>query len=114
MNHETEIILNEETEGEETMNENKEKINWKQKLSSRKLWAAAAAAVLSVLTALFGENLPAEAVEVLKTGICALVAYIFGEGAIDIARIIGQSKVDAVSAVPINIKIEESGRGTEK
>lgn len=115
MNNENEINLTEAEENCVTgIIVEESGINWKQKLSSRKLWAAAAAAVLSVLTALFGENLPAEAVEVLKTGICALVAYIFGEGAIDIARIIGQSKVDAVSAVPININIEESGRGTEE
>ena len=70
------------------------KINWKQKLSSRKLWSAAAAAVLAVIAAIFGEELSAETVDMLKTGIYSLAAYIFGEGVVDVARIIG----DAVGA----------------
>lgn len=43
-------------------------INWKQKLSSRKLWAAVMAAVFAVVTALLGDDLPAEMVTVLRTG----------------------------------------------
>jgi hypothetical protein len=78
------------------------KVNWKQKLSSRKLWAAVAAAVLAVIAAVFGGDLSAETVDMIKTGIYSLVAYVFGEGAVDFARIIGQAKVDAASAVPIN------------
>lgn len=116
MHNETEIILNEETEVNE-MNEIKEStvsdksttVNWKQKLSSRKLWAAVLAAVFALLTALFGEELPAEMVEILKTGIYGLIAYIFGEGVVDVARILGQSKVDAAGAVPININFSETG-----
>lgn len=116
MHNETEIILNEETEVNE-MNEIKEStvsdksttVNWKHKLSSRKLWAAILAAVFALLTALFGEELPAEMVEILKTGIYGLIAYIFGEGVVDVARILGQSKVDAAGAVPININFSETG-----
>lgn len=98
-------------EGKEGMNMTESSINWKQKLSSRKLWAAAAAAILAVLAAVFGDQMNAETVDMIKTGIYSLVAYVFGEGAVDFARIIGQSKVDAASAVPINInfgKEEES------
>lgn len=73
------------------------KINWKQKLSSRKLWAAVMAAVFAVVTALLGDDLPTEMVTVLRTGIYGLIAYIFGEGAVDVARIFGQVKGDAVS-----------------
>ena len=65
------------------------KINWKQKLSSRKMWAAVLCAVFAVVTAIFGEELDAEAVEMLKTGIYGLIAYIFGEGVVDLARVIG-------------------------
>lgn len=83
-------------------NESMTKVNWKQKLSSRKLWAAVAAAVLAVIAAVFGKDLSAETVDMIKTGIYSLVAYVFGEGAVDFARIIGQAKVDAASAVPIN------------
>lgn len=64
-------------------------INWKQKLSSRKLWAAVLAAVFAVISALLGDELPAEMAEILQTGIYGLIAYIFGEGAVDVARVIG-------------------------
>ena len=67
-------------------------INWKQKLSSRKLWAAVLAAVFAVISALLGEELPAEMAEILKTGIYGLIAYIFGEGAVDAARVIAGNK----------------------
>lgn len=83
------------------------KINWRQKLSSRKLWAAVLCAVFAVVTAIFGEDLSPEIVEVLKTGIYGLIAYIFGEGVVDVVRILGNAKVDAASAVPININFGE-------
>ena len=67
-------------------------INWKQKLSSRKLWAAAAAAVLAVIAAVFGGEFSAETADMIKTGIFSLVAYVFGEGAVDVARILGEGK----------------------
>lgn len=95
----SEAVDNDRKEGNESM----VKVNWKQKLSSRKLWAAVAAAVLAVIAAVFGGNLSAETVDMIKTGIYSLVAYVFGEGAVDFARILGQAKVDAASAVPINI-----------
>lgn len=83
------------------------KIDWKQKLSSRKLWAAVLCAVFAVVTAIFGEDLSPEIVEVLKTGIYGLISYIFGEGVVDVVRILGNAKVDAASAVPININFGE-------
>lgn len=67
-------------------------IDWKQKLSSRKLWAAVLAAVFAVAVALFGEELDAEAVDVLQTGIYGLIAYIFGEGVVDAARMLGKNQ----------------------
>ena len=67
-------------------------IEWKKKLSSRKLWAAVAAALLAVVTAVFGDTLDAEAVDMLKTGIYGLIAYIFGEGVVDAARVLGDGK----------------------
>lgn len=57
-----------------------------QKLGSRKLWAAVAAALLCVLTAIFGENVPVELAEYIRTGAYALIAYVFGETAVDVAR----------------------------
>lgn len=57
-----------------------------QKLGSRKMWAAIAAAALCVLTAIFGESIPPEMAEYIRTGAGALIAYIFGEAAVDVAR----------------------------
>lgn len=63
-----------------------------QKLSSRKMWAAIAAAVLCILTAIFGENIPVELAEYIKTGAYALIAYVFGEAAVDVAREINKGE----------------------
>lgn len=58
----------------------------KQKLSSRKLWAAIASAILCIIAACFGEELTPEAVDILKYAVVAGVTYIFGEGIVDVAR----------------------------
>lgn len=70
-------------------------IDWKQKLSSRKLWAAVLSVVLMCVSAIFGEEMTAEVAEVLKTAVYGLIAYIFGEGIVDAAREVGAGKVDA-------------------
>ena len=70
-------------------------IDWKQKLSSRKLWAAVLSVVLMCVSAVFGEGMTAEVSEVLKTAVYGLIAYIFGEGIVDAAREVGAGKVDA-------------------
>lgn len=61
----------------------------KQKLTSRKLWAAVAAAATTILTALFKEELTPETVDLLSKGVVALCCYIFGEGIVDAARYVG-------------------------
>lgn len=66
----------------------------KQKLGSRKLWAAIAAAAICVVSAVMGEELTPEYVEILHYAVTACVAYIFGESAVDILRQI----VEAVRA----------------
>lgn len=70
-------------------------IDWKQKLSSRKMWAAVLSVVLMCVSAIFGEEMTAEVAEVLKTAVYGLIAYIFGEGIVDAAREVGAGKVDA-------------------
>ena len=65
-----------------------------QKLTSRKMWAAITAAVMCVITAVFGENIPAEFAEYIRTGAYALIAYVFGEAAVDVAREIAKGKTD--------------------
>lgn len=52
-----------------------------RKLTSRKLWAAVAAAALGTL----GMQLGVADVELVKWGIGALIAYILGESAVDAA-----------------------------
>lgn len=61
-------------------------IDWKQKLSSRKLWAALVGVIVG-LAAAFGieENEYAQIVGVVGS-IVSAVSYIFGESAVDAAR----------------------------
>lgn len=67
------------------------KIDIKSKLTSRKLWAAVASAAVCLATAFFGEELTPEVVSVMRYAVGAMVAYIFGEGAVDIARLIADA-----------------------
>ncbi len=59
---------------------------WKEKLSSRKLWAAILTAALSVSVIFMGDGMSPEITEALKCAAAAAVAYIFGESAVDISR----------------------------
>lgn len=67
-------------------------MNWKKKLSSRKLWAAIVGVVVG-LAAAFGLD-ESEWVQIagVVTSAASVVAYIFGE-----------SKIDAAASVPIMI-----------
>ncbi len=61
-------------------------VNWKQKLTSRKLWAAVVGVIVG-LAAAFGieENDYAQIVGVVGS-VVSVVGYIFGESAVDTAR----------------------------
>ena len=63
----------------------------KQKLSSRKLWAAVIAVIVVLAVSLLGEELTPEIVSALECVVGAAIAYIFGEGAVDIARVIAEA-----------------------
>lgn len=63
-----------------------------RKLSSRKLWAAVAAVVCSLAVAISGSELTPEVVTALQSAVGALIAYIFGEGAVDVARLVTAAK----------------------
>ena len=64
-----------------------EKINWTQKLTSRKFWAAIVAVVVS-LCVLFGvPNVTQEQITALVMAVGGLIAYILGEGFVDAARL---------------------------
>ncbi len=61
-------------------------INWKQKLSSRKFWAALVAWLTSLLTAFgVGENVVAR-VSIIVAGIGSLAVYMIAEAKADQAR----------------------------
>ena len=61
-------------------------INWKQKLSSRKFWAAVVGFVTAVLMCFnLSENEIAQVTSVIMAG-GTLIAYIFAEGWVDSAR----------------------------
>lgn len=63
-----------------------DKINWKQKLSSRKFWAAVAGFVTAIMVAFKVENGTAEQITAIITAGGVLVAYILGESAVDANR----------------------------
>lgn len=61
-------------------------INWKQKLTSRKFWAAVVGFITALLVG-FGlsESEIAEVVSIITAG-STLIAYIVGEGIVDASR----------------------------
>ena len=63
------------------------KINWKQKLTSRKFWAAIIGVVTTILVAFNVSNLTIEQVVAVITAASVLIAYIVGEGLVDAERI---------------------------
>ena len=63
------------------------KINWKQKLTSRKFWAAIITFVTSILVAFNVPDLTIEQVTAIIMGGAGMIAYIVGEGIVDAARI---------------------------
>ena len=63
------------------------KIDWKQKLTSRKFWAAVVGFVTPLLIAFgFSDSQIAEATSIIMAG-ATLIAYIIGEGLVDSSRI---------------------------
>jgi len=63
------------------------KINWKQKLTSRKFWAAVTGFVTAIMVAFGANDLTIEQVVGLITAASTLIAYIIGEGMVDAARV---------------------------
>lgn len=62
------------------------KINWKQKLSSRKFWVALVGFITSILVAFNVPTLTVEQVTAIVMGGGTLIAYILSEGFIDAKR----------------------------
>ncbi len=67
------------------------KINWKQKLTSRKFWAAVTGFVTAILVAFKVDKLTIEQVVSVISASAILIAYIIGEGMVDAARVGSQS-----------------------
>lgn len=63
------------------------KIDWTQKLTSRKFWAAVITFVTSILVAFNVPDLTIEQVTAVIMGGASMIAYIIGEGLVDAARI---------------------------
>lgn len=61
-------------------------INWKQKLSSRKFWAALVGFITPVLIVFNVPDLTIEQVTAIVTSGGALIAYILSEGYVDANR----------------------------
>lgn len=59
------------------------KIDWKRKLTSRKMWAAVIGVVLSVMVMFGASAEEQEKVTGLITSCGVLIAYIVGEGMVD-------------------------------
>ncbi len=64
------------------------KINWQQKLTSRKFWAAAVGFISAIMTVLGYNKLTTEQVIAVVSAVATLIAYIIGEGMVDTARIV--------------------------
>lgn len=62
------------------------KIDWKQKLSSRKFWAMIAVIVTSILTLVNVGDDTVTKVAAVVTAFGAAIAYIFAEASIDKAK----------------------------
>ena len=63
------------------------KINWKQKLTSRKFWAAIVAVIVSLCVLIGIPDVTQEQITALVMAVGGLIAYILGEGFVDAARI---------------------------
>lgn len=68
------------------------KINWKQKLTSRKFWAALVAFVSAILVCVgMSDNDIAQITSIIMAG-ATMIAYILGEGLVDAARLENSDK----------------------
>ena len=91
----------------------------KQKLGSRKLWAAVAAAVICVVSAVMGDEITQEYVDLLHYAVTACIAYIFGESAVDVLRQIVEAvrakyEIPDVSELMRDPENESAGEGEEQ
>ena len=68
------------------------KINWKQKLSSRKFWAAVTGVVSALLVLFNLDSMSVEKIIALVSAEGVLVSYILSEGSVDNSALKGDNK----------------------
>lgn len=68
------------------------KINWKQKLTSRKFWVAVTGFITAILVVFKVDELTIEQIVSVVSASSILIAYIIGEGMVDTARINAENK----------------------
>lgn len=68
------------------------KINWKQKLTSRKFWVALVGFVTLLLVTVGVDNLKVEQINGVIWSAGILIAYIIGEGMVDASRVSTQEQ----------------------
>ena len=67
-------------------------INWKQKLTSRKFWAAVVGFITAVMLGFgYAESTAAEVTSIVMAG-ATLIAYIIGEGIVDASSVSDKDK----------------------
>lgn len=71
------------------------KINWKQKLTSRKLWMAVAAFVSGLILAFGGDESTAQTVSGCILQGAAVLGYLLAEGLVDAARVEGEADAES-------------------
>lgn len=64
-----------------------DKIDWKRKLTSRKLWAAIASFVSMMIVAFGGAESQATQITALIMAGASVIAYIVGEGLVDASNV---------------------------
>ena len=80
-----------------------DKIDWKQKLTSRTLWCAIASLVVNIIIAFGGTEAVATQVTAIIMGTATVIAYIIGEGLVDAAN----AGIPSVSFIPVSDEEEE-------
>lgn len=62
------------------------KTNWKQKLTSRKFWAAVIGFITAIMSAFGMSDMSVEQVVSVVSALSVLIAYIIAEGLVDVAK----------------------------
>ena len=73
------------------------KINWRQKLSSRKFWLSLTGFIVALLIVFEVDSLKIEQIIALISAISTLITYIIGESIIDAKRIENERVINCES-----------------